>query len=555
MPVPTSELPILEHLVNIRVRLTALKSNRDHYIKAASVLDLYRDVTKLVARLNEIREANERSMQEEAALEAQTAKVTGTGTGTEGSASASTSTAQPDAAAAVQDGTAALAAPTPAAAPTKETHHQQEMNRVDTTLADVFQLLSLFFLTIGKSRSAPATYCQLATMMKLLDHMKESGIYTMNDLQPFRIRLKDLKAMITAEADLLQPGESDEMSRHPDQAQPLDVSSMSGEDPEAHNAMMQLLMKKHDRCQTRLEELLKSLSVISVDLVPLHQKLITLRRQLIAMAARSGSSTSSTNRTKVQKNELDAIAEELRKIEQSKIDGKFFVNSVGEVGREAISKEGEDALDDVLAQEPPAGQAILSGILEETFEILQEMQSKEEEVSPSLLPIYERLTEMRAALEKLSLTHRWTLRETDLYNFQVSLQEIDRMRVDGKFVDAEGNKPHGQRVLLYNLRRCYGLIYRLMSSSEPISEELVPIANKLATVRRCLNEVLKFGGPFSARDLYPYQLALAQIEALRVDGKFVGRDGSLPEGQGVVNATLSESHEIIEMLKEEMDQD
>ena len=39
------------------------------------------------------------------------------------------------------------------------------MNRVDTTLADVFQLLSLFFLTIGKSRSAPATYCQLATMM------------------------------------------------------------------------------------------------------------------------------------------------------------------------------------------------------------------------------------------------------------------------------------------------------------------------------------------------------------------------------------------------------
>jgi hypothetical protein len=43
--------------------------------------------------------------------------------------------------------------------------HEQEMNRVDTTLADVFHLLSLFFLTIGKSRSAPATYCQLAIMM------------------------------------------------------------------------------------------------------------------------------------------------------------------------------------------------------------------------------------------------------------------------------------------------------------------------------------------------------------------------------------------------------
>lgn len=103
------------------------------------------------------------------------------------------------------------------------------------------------------------------------------------------------------------------------------------------------------------------------------------------------------------------------------------------------------------------------------------------------------------------------------------------------------------QVLLYNLRRCYGLIYRLMASSEPISEELTPVANKLSTVRRCLNEVLKFGGPFSTRDLYPYQLALAQIEAIRVDGKFVGKDGSLPEGQAILNANLSESYEMIQV--------
>jgi hypothetical protein len=86
-----------------------------------------------------------------------------------------------------------------------------------------------------------------------------------------------------------------------------------------------------------------------------------------------------------------------------------------------------------------------------------------------------------------------------------------------------------------------------MSSSEPISEELMPVANKLATIRRCLNEVLKFGGPFSARDLYPYQLALAQIENARVDGKFPARDGSLPEGQAILNAHLSESYEMIEV--------
>jgi hypothetical protein len=37
-------------------------------------------------------------------------------------------------------------------------------NRVDTTLADVFSLLSLFYLTIGKTRDAPAAYCQIASM-------------------------------------------------------------------------------------------------------------------------------------------------------------------------------------------------------------------------------------------------------------------------------------------------------------------------------------------------------------------------------------------------------
>lgn len=69
------------------------------------------------------------------------------------------------------------------------------------------------------------------------------------------------------------------------------------------------------------------------------------------------------------------------------------------------------------------------------------------------------------------------------------------MRVDGKFVDTEGNKAEGQYVsgsdvsrletwltcqaLLFLLRRCYGNIYRLMSDSEPISEELMPIVSKI----------------------------------------------------------------------------
>lgn len=101
----------------------------------------------------------------------------------------------------------------------------------------------------------------------------------------------------------------------------------------------------------------------------------------------------------------------------------------------------------------PASQAICSSLLEECFEIAQEIKAQEnsKRVSSSLKPIYDRLRDIRSELESLVLTHRWTLRETDLWAYSLSLQEIDRMRVDGKFVDSDGNKPSGQYVCRYVL--------------------------------------------------------------------------------------------------------
>jgi len=266
-----------------------------------------------------------------------------------------------------------------------------------------------------------------------------------------------------------------------------------------------------------------ALSVISVELVPIHQQLVDIRKQLAFM---SGD-------IKANKVEYKALLEELRKIDAKRVDGKFLGPGGSSV---------------------PEGQALLSGILDQCFEVAQDIKAREVEtdIDPILKPIWERLTEIKTDLERLMLTHRWTLRETDLYNYTLSLREIDSMRVDGKFVDAEGNKASGQFAVLFLLRRCYGMIYRLMSESEPISEELMPVANKLSTIKKCLTEVLKYGGPYTPRDLYPYHLALHQIESLRKDGKFLGDDGSIPEGQAILVAQLSEAHELLEMLKESM---
>lgn len=179
----------------------------------------------------------------------------------------------------------------------------------------------------------------------------------------------------------------------------------------------------------------------------MHQRLVNIRRQLVALGAKEGS----------HKAELKPIQEELRKIDslsnfpfirllsifvdmylqqiyffilprirRTRVDGKFL-------GPGGIV---------------PASQAICSSLLEECFDIKEEIKAQDDSknVGSSLKPIFDRLSDIRSELENLVLTHRWSLRETDLWNYSLSLQEIDKMRVGGKFVDSDGNKPPGQYV-------------------------------------------------------------------------------------------------------------
>lgn len=115
---------------------------------------------------------------------------------------------------------------------------------------------------------------------------------------------------------------------------------------------------------------------------------------------------------------------------------------------------------------------------------------------------------IRYELEKLSLTQAWSLRETDLYDFQRQLDKIDESREAGNFYDERGRPADlwTQRTMLYLIRRCYAHIYQLMIASEPVSEALLPVYNQLQTLKRCLREVQGNGGVSSIRELYPYSM-------------------------------------------------
>lgn len=126
--------------------------------------------------------------------------------------------------------------------------------------------------------------------------MNESGVYNEVDLAPFQRRLKDLRQIVQSDA---------EGSKH-------------------NEALTKLLERQLNECgqfnmflryahviqpefiaDSIVNSLQESLSVLSPELAPIHLKLVHIRRQLAALAAKEGS----------HKAELKPLQEELRKID------------------------------------------------------------------------------------------------------------------------------------------------------------------------------------------------------------------------------------------------
>lgn len=234
--------------------------------------------------------------------------------------------------------------------------------------------------------------------------VNESGIYTEADLKPYQSRLAELKQII-----------EDERAR---------ASSMTDAvERDRDLAMTSLLLAKWDACDRLVKKLASSLSQLAIELYPMHQRLITLRRLLASIAARPRPSAA----------DVQPILAELRAIDEKRVDGKFVVEKRqgGAVGSKAAAPPPTAAA--LSAQEPgeggstaapptPAGpvvpekgQALLAGLLQDNFDICEDIKVREGEdvvAKGPLKAIYERLSEIRAQLERLVLTHRWTLRET-----------------------------------------------------------------------------------------------------------------------------------------------
>ncbi|CEG73633.1 hypothetical protein RMATCC62417_08976 [Rhizopus microsporus] len=282
---------------------------------------------------------------------------------------------------------------------------------------------------------------------------------------------------------------------------------------ESDSCFVNLLKHKLDLCNQSLKSLSQTIEDVSPTLKPLQESLIHLRSQLAQLAQKPGGYTI---------DDVDAIQAKLRELDNSKYE---------------------------LFNSDPKGKALIEGLLDQLHEEIQDLKTSINSVSETLVPIVERLKQIRYQLERLALTHKWTLRETDLYTYHLQLEEIEKLRENGSFREAGSDTiPEGQAVVNFLLRGCYRIMAKMLSENVPVAEALMPVHNQLSTVRRCLIEVSKWGKPDSIRDLYPYQLKLASIDNMRVNGTFCDEEGNVPEGQAICVALLNECYDMLHDL-------
>lgn len=501
--VPKEEESILNYLLEVRSTLAKLKQNRTQYLNSKDVQTTYQHVLTKVRELDDIRKNSH---------------------------------------------------DTPAKSAATLIHSTELHNRVDSVLDDVFQLISLCFLTVGLKNSAPATYASLSTVESLLEHLNESNVFTHHDLSPIKERLEEIRKIVEKNT-----GPNYDEDGNDDQLREIDNERNKNriEEDLLLRAKLKHCKDEYDTLESKLEEIDPSLSTVM-------EKLFKIRRGLLSLVASAKKTMSQSNvniSSLLQKhNDLETnnndLMDDKHLVSQEYVNEKLTAlkNELNELESNRDESGKFKSLESHKVAEN--GQSVLNGLLDDCHDLVNDLSHQTNgglTLDPTLQPIYEQLIDIKTTLENLMITRRWTLRETDLFSYQKKLNEIDSKRVKGKF-PTKTQDSKGQSILLYLLRRCYAIIYKLLESSEPVSEALQPVHNQLSTVRRCLLELKRMGGVNNERELYPYQMKLASLDNLRTDGIFYDSDGNIPEGQGILNALLAECFDILHELKVEAEE-
>lgn len=226
MPRDARELVILQRLTEIRDKLLLLKQDRTTYIRSQDIIPLYDQTIAQVKELNAIRKENPTTDENRGKTNHPARHPT-------------------------------------ARDLTMRAHTNLAVSVVDKVLEGCFQLLSLFYLTIGRNNEAPATYALTSTIKRLLDHLIESNLYSAKDLESVKTTLETLSTNISHSGDETAPG------------------------PQHSPYLLELLSKRVERCNTTIDKLLKRLESLSESSMSTYEKMISILRSISYANTRS----------------------------------------------------------------------------------------------------------------------------------------------------------------------------------------------------------------------------------------------------------------------------
>lgn len=123
---------------------------------------------------------------------------------------------------------------------------------VDRVLEGCFQLISLFFMTIGKNNEAPAAYALTSTIRRLLDHLTEVQLYSAKDLAHVAHTIENLSEIVSNSHGKYSP------------------------------KLVTLLANRLDVCRELCSNLQQRLERLDPGLTEIHEKIISILRSISA---------------------------------------------------------------------------------------------------------------------------------------------------------------------------------------------------------------------------------------------------------------------------------
>lgn len=130
-------------------------------------------------------------------------------------------------------------------------------NRVDTVLDDCLQLISLFFMAVGRNSEAPGIYAVTSTITRLCEHLKEAAFYQPKDLDGLDHNITKMEATLERSAEGYSP------------------------------YLITRIRYRLEICRALLKELRDFLSTLSPEMAPTWEKLVSLLRSIAALNTRS----------------------------------------------------------------------------------------------------------------------------------------------------------------------------------------------------------------------------------------------------------------------------